>query len=233
MRWGCRFGALLASRHYFARLRRVSGNPGQAVHSHQASGLIPLYGSLWVRRLLRPSPGVGGVKFECRCQPSRQRAQRPGLDRLNPAPFLALGQNGECGEELSERRIRASQVPLDCAQGPPMAQSQIHRDGHELNQAGQNHSASRRDRRPARDRPVRGITLGCHRPLPSVARLLARARWAASLLGAGRQPVPVAPCAACTPLSPPPRAAGHRQCPLRWPRLPRARRDMPIMRSSR
>jgi hypothetical protein len=41
------------------------------------------------------------VKFECRCQPSRQRAQRPGLDLLSPAPFLALGQNGECREELS------------------------------------------------------------------------------------------------------------------------------------
>ena len=129
----------------------------------QASGLILLHGSLGVRRLLRPSPGVGGVKFECRCQPSRQRAQRPGLDLLSPAPFLVLGQNGECGEELSERRIRVSQVPLDRAQGPPMAQSQIHRDGHELNQAGQNHSTSRRGQRPARCRPVRGITLDCHR----------------------------------------------------------------------
>lgn len=50
-----------------------------------------LHGSLWVRRLLRPSPGVGGVKFECRCQPSRQRAQRPGLDLSQPGPFPRLG----------------------------------------------------------------------------------------------------------------------------------------------
>ena len=92
--------------------------------------------------------------FLCRCQPSRQRAQRPGLDVLSPVPFLALGPIGERGEELSERRIRVSQVSLDCAQGPPMAQSQIHRYCHELNQAGQNHSTSGRDRRPAQGRPV-------------------------------------------------------------------------------
>jgi hypothetical protein len=50
-------------------------------------------------RLYRPPPGAGGVEFERRCQPSRQRAQRPGLDLLSPAPFLAFGQDGECGEE--------------------------------------------------------------------------------------------------------------------------------------
>ena len=54
-----------------------------------------------------------------------------------------------------------------------MAQSQIHRDGHERKQAGQNHGTSRCDRRSARRRSVRGVTSGCHRPLTSVVRLLA------------------------------------------------------------
>jgi hypothetical protein len=36
-------------------------------------------------------------------------------------PFLAFGQDGEGGEELSERRITGSQVPLDGAQRPPRA----------------------------------------------------------------------------------------------------------------
>jgi hypothetical protein len=141
-------------RHFRHQRNGLAVIPGRLFIRTQASGLIPLHGSLWVRRLLRASPGVGGVKFECRCQPSRQRAQRPGLDVLSRAPFLALDPIGECREELSERRIRVSQVPLDCAQGPPMAQSQIHRDGHELKQARQNRSTSRRDRRPARGRPV-------------------------------------------------------------------------------
>ena len=70
-----------------------------------------------------------------------------------------------------------------------MAQSQIHRDCHELNQAGQNHSTSRRDRRPVRGRPVRGITVGCHRPPPSVARLLGPGSLGSGVCwGPGRQP---------------------------------------------
>ena len=69
-----------------------------------------------------------------------------------------------------------------------MAQSQIHLDANELNQAGQNHSTSRRGRRPVRDRPVRGITFGCHRPPPPLPGCLRRARWAQGLLGTGRQP---------------------------------------------
>ena len=72
-----------------------------------------------------------------------------------------------------------------------MAQSQIHRDCHELNQAGQNHSTSRRDRRPVRGRPVRGITVGCHRPPPSLPGCLGRARWAQGSAGdRGASPVP-------------------------------------------
>lgn len=72
-----------------------------------------------------------------------------------------------------------------------MAQSQIHRDCHELNQAGQNHSTSRRDRRPVRGRPVRGITVGCHRPPPPLPGCLRRARWAQGSAGdRGASPVP-------------------------------------------
>lgn len=74
-----------------------------------------------------------------------------------------------------------------------MAQSQIHRDCHELNQAGQNHSASRRDRRPVRGRPVRGITVGCHRPPPSVARLLAPGSLGSGVCWGPRRPPPTCP----------------------------------------
>ena len=186
----------------WANLCGFGGAPGGT----RTPSLVPLHGSLWARRLLRPSPGVGGVKFERRCQPSRQRAQRPGLNLLSPGPFLALGQSGEGGEELGERRIRVSQVPLDCAQGPPMAPSQIHRDSHELKQAGQNHSTSRRDRRPARGAPFEAsllaVTVHPLRCQAACARLIVPA----GERGAGHGPprcvsVPVMPGGTALPWS--------------------------------
>ncbi len=58
-----------------------------------------------------------------------------------------------------------------------------------LGPIGVNHSTSRRDRRPVRGRPVRGITVGCHRPPPCVARLLAPGSLGSGVCwGPGRQP---------------------------------------------
>jgi hypothetical protein len=77
------------------------------------------------------------------------------------------------------------------AGSPPMAQSQNHRACHKLNQAGQDHGTSRRDRRPVRGRPVRGITVGYHRPPPCVARLLAPGSLGSGSAGdRGASPVP-------------------------------------------
>jgi hypothetical protein len=71
-----------------------------------------------------------------------------------------------------------------------MAQSQIHRDCHELNQAGQNHSTSRRDRRPVRGRPSEASLLAATAHPPPLPGCLRRARWAQGLLGTGAP----APC---------------------------------------